>query len=946
MSNKMIKELIINTKVKNKKDLANLEKQIKDIDKSALKLNKAMKGNLPKSLKEFEQLRVQLQGVDSTMIDASNSASMFATKLTAGMAGATAAVATLAVGFQAMQQAARDVQLEKVADILGNQMIVDLENVAKGMQEASGYTMTFTEALRASTKAATFGFTSDEIQKMTVVARNASQVVGTDMVSAFDDLTAGIAKGETDLLDNLGLTVRVGDAYEAYAAKLGKTANSLSTFERQQAVTNYTIDQGTQKFGALSKATDATNLDKLAAVLREDTNKALKEASKYAESLANWLLKIRGESVDLSTPTENFLGLGDPKSLKDAVTYIQQYSKVREAQDKAMTTGGAFDPKWYESIPEYFKDIATGGNMVTAMFRAQSKEASSNFQAINKNEQVLKNLSGTLDTIVGKYNITADNLEQVTKLLQEQNTATTSVNSAESALSGTITNSQNVFANYANALRDQASVTQQLSQYDKTLKVEKQGLISTLNQAAGALNNYNQMALQASEMQLAGMSDTRVIDAQVKSIREYQDSLIKVGQESGKINQQEIDSLQIQVNNLLVQKREKLKQISDERARAAQDRLNEIKREQESMQDMEELRRQWIWQRKDAEMKSLDEIMAKEAERQRKETEFKKMQADGYMPGLTSGIGMNADDKGMVAGTERLQMFTDSMSQVTSQVDGLGAMTTAFQSLTLAASGFGESASSALQMTSVGLQGFAGMLKMVSNGAVASIDAQIQMEQKRDGKSKESQAKIKQLEAKKIKEQQKSAKQQILISTSVAMMNAAANPWPLPAIPLMAAAGAAGALALSQASSASSNQMAALNTESIASNASLSIGDRANAVNVGNRANAGELSYIRGDSGVGSIGSFTPRAEGGMMSPGMSYIVGEHGPEVISPITNMESTSNSDIKSGNNTNAVSNNVTFNITAMDAQSVMDRRQDIFDALQMSGEEQGIDFFKLR
>ena len=86
------------------------------------------------------------------------------------------------------------------------------------------------------------------------------------------------------------------------------------------------------------------------------------------------------------------------------------------------------------------------------------------------------------------------------------------------------------------------------------------------------------------------------------------------------------------------------------------------------------------------------------------------------------------------------------------------------------------------------------------------------------------------------------------------------------------------------------------------------------------RASAGELSYLRGEKGIGSTAqTFTPT--GGAAGLIKNYaaggvIVGEQGPEIISPRGAYEVTPNGAL-TGNTTNA-----NFTINAIDAQGVED------------------------
>lgn len=173
----------------------------------------------------------------------------------------------------------------------------------------------------------------------------------------------------------------------------------------------------------------------------------------------------------------------------------------------------------------------------------------------------------------------------------------------------------------------------------------------------------------------------------------------------------------------------------------------------------------------------------------------------------------------------------------------------------------------------------------ISKGKIESIDAEIEAEKRRDGKSEESMAKIKKLQAQKIKEEAKAKKASVAMSTATGIMNIWAGPmgaFPPAAAAMSAALAGLGMLQLANIDKAASGQLAALSGGS--GNLSISGGNRSNEIDVSRRANAGELAYLQGASGTGTAGNFTPgKAIGGYSSAGTSIVVGESGPEVITP---------------------------------------------------------------
>ena len=96
------------------------------------------------------------------------------------------------------------------------------------------------------------------------------------MTDSIDRLFRGVAKLEPEILDELGILVRLDTAVTEYAASLNKSATQLTDAERRQAFLNATIEQGTKKYGALSDAIQPNQFDQLSAAFEELTRKGLK----------------------------------------------------------------------------------------------------------------------------------------------------------------------------------------------------------------------------------------------------------------------------------------------------------------------------------------------------------------------------------------------------------------------------------------------------------------------------------------------------------------------------------------------------------------------------------------------------------------------------------------------------------------------------------------------
>jgi len=196
-------------------------------------------------------------------------------KMNQGMGGSTglvAAYATLAANvfavsaaFMALRSAAQVETLTQGFNFLAAQIGKNGEEIARNLINISGNALSMAESLRASSIALTAGFELEDMERLTVVARNASISLGRNLPDAIDRLFRGVAKIEPEILDELGILVRLDTAVENYAAQLGKAAADVTDFERRQAFLNAAIEQGELKYGRLGDAVQTNPYDRLAA---------------------------------------------------------------------------------------------------------------------------------------------------------------------------------------------------------------------------------------------------------------------------------------------------------------------------------------------------------------------------------------------------------------------------------------------------------------------------------------------------------------------------------------------------------------------------------------------------------------------------------------------------------------------------------------------------------
>ena len=181
-------------------------------------------------------------------------------------------VFAVSAAFNTLRSAAGVEKLQEGLVQFGNQTGQSLDLVSKRLQEATDNAVSFEQAMRTAALATSAGFGTTEMEGITRVAKAASLALGRDM----------------------------GDALE-YAAQLGKTAGSLTRFEKQQAFMNAIIDEGTEKFGAIGDNIDANVYDQLAASFADLAREGIDLVNFFLKPFIGFLLQAKGVFLGLVT---------------------------------------------------------------------------------------------------------------------------------------------------------------------------------------------------------------------------------------------------------------------------------------------------------------------------------------------------------------------------------------------------------------------------------------------------------------------------------------------------------------------------------------------------------------------------------------------------------------------------------------------------------------------
>jgi hypothetical protein len=157
----------------------------------------------------------------------------------------------VSAAFTALKNAADTTNLVKGLDQLGAAAGRNLGALSLRIVDITDGAVNLREAMTATAQATAAGMSSQNFERLARVAKNASQALGVAMPDALSRLSRGVTKIEPELLDEIGLFVKVDDAVTVYARSVGKAASQLTDFERRHAFAMLAIEQGEKKFGVI-----------------------------------------------------------------------------------------------------------------------------------------------------------------------------------------------------------------------------------------------------------------------------------------------------------------------------------------------------------------------------------------------------------------------------------------------------------------------------------------------------------------------------------------------------------------------------------------------------------------------------------------------------------------------------------------------------------------------
>lgn len=295
----------------------------------------------------------------------SNSTKAFS-KMTSGINGGlvpayaeiAARVFAISAAFNVLARNNALLKLEEGLNFTGRAAGRNLPLLADSLVAITDGAISASQAMKTVAVGISAGFSDSQLKGLAQVAKGAALALGRDMTDAIDRLTRGAAKLEPEIVDELGIMVRLDDAVENYARTVDKSVGSLTQFERRMAFTNAIIDQGITKYGALSESLNPSAYDQIAASLSNIQKELVGGLSEALAPIAGFLSENIGL---LGALTAAYAGLV-AKSIVGGIASLAASSAEAAMRTENQTKYVLKAIKPNEKLGKAFNEVAAGSD--------------------------------------------------------------------------------------------------------------------------------------------------------------------------------------------------------------------------------------------------------------------------------------------------------------------------------------------------------------------------------------------------------------------------------------------------------------------------------------------------------------------------------------------------------------------------------------------------------
>lgn len=219
-------------------------------------------------------------------------------------------------------------------------------------------------------------------------------------------LALGIRRSSVRILDDIGLVIRLQDAYDAYAEKIGKTVTQLTAQEKQFALLEATLREGQNLIDALGDST-TSQVDAFQQLEASWTNLMNSMKGSFAESVLPIIRTLSGDFRQIMQGIVRDLQIA-PQEMGNFDPIIGSLEELIDTLEEAAEATGAVadDAPFLDRAYNTF----FGGTLT------QASEAKKNLEAFNLALEELIRIGGQVSTSGEEF---LDFLSEVEKLTGE-----------------------------------------------------------------------------------------------------------------------------------------------------------------------------------------------------------------------------------------------------------------------------------------------------------------------------------------------------------------------------------------------------------------------------------------------------------------------------------------------------------------------------------------------
>ena len=177
----------------------------------------------------------RMKGVTQQSSNATKNFSKQAQTMQGGLVAVYATIAAqifaVSAAFQFLKSSMETRNLIEGQKAFGAVTGVAYKTITNDLQMATQGMLDFKAAASSVAIGTASGLSASQMTALGVAAKNASMALGRDLTDSFNRLVRGVTKAEPELLDELGIVLRLENATRDYAQAVGKARDDLNAFD-------------------------------------------------------------------------------------------------------------------------------------------------------------------------------------------------------------------------------------------------------------------------------------------------------------------------------------------------------------------------------------------------------------------------------------------------------------------------------------------------------------------------------------------------------------------------------------------------------------------------------------------------------------------------------------------------------------------------------------------